>query len=238
MILKSFFNRNIDFFTKIQEKKILNYNVYGKSFLRSSLDTINTIDSHFSFTTISKIQLKKINSNNHYIGSSINSEYCEYKNKLNHLLKFKSLSLNLIETNYSLISSFYNSLEFLNQNNIKSNCSLLVLKPKKGGYHCYSSGVIGFLPRSHGVFLFIETFLSLYQDTFKEKKTLDFNFLFNKNSFNNKFFSLRLLFHLGKVSFYPGQKKKNFSSALKYKKKKFLNSSNFVFLSKKIKKEI
>ena len=59
---------------------------------------------------------------------------------------------------FLLLNPLYNLLEIVTN---ESSNSLIFLNPVKGGFNCYSSGVIGFLPRKQGDFLVSLSLLSL-----------------------------------------------------------------------------
>ena len=65
------------------------------------------------------------------------------------ILTFKSFNFNNKVKSFSIIDSFTNLFDVITND---SSNSIIFLNPIKGGFTCYSSGVIGFLPRKQGDF--------------------------------------------------------------------------------------
>jgi hypothetical protein len=242
MILKTFFNNKKPLFQDLIIKKSLNNNLYGKFFVRSSLEdskSIRLIDNNSSFFNVSTNNLLKIIVNPRKTiedGYSLNAKNFLYKNKQSNALRFRSFISNFTSRN-NLLNSVLYSLKSLKPMNENLTNSLIVLKPIKGGFACYSSGIVGFLPRSHGLFFIIRTFFLLIKNLNNKSKLLNLNSIFIDENFNKKFFVFRLPFELGKITIYSRFKKNNFSLSSRKKKREFLNDYNFVFLSQKIEKK-
>lgn len=240
MIYKEIFSKNQKSFNDIINKKLLNKSVYEKFYIRGSLlglKSIQIVDNNsalYNFPTQSFFRFYGITFIQNLEGLSLTASSFFYRNKLNNTLKFRSFILNLVKYK-SLINSFYNSLEILNIRDSSFN-SLLVLKPVKGGFSCYSSGFFGFLPRSHGLSLISKTLVPIFNNRkiyirIQNLASLIFGTINKKATF-----LLRLQFLLGKVIIYlPIIKQNNFSSISKKKVKYILNDYNFIFLSQQIK---
>ncbi len=235
MLIKKIFNKKELTLTEVVNKKCITKEVYGKYLVRSSLmdlKNLNILDNNSLFLNISNITLNKNKLNE---GFSFNAKNFLYKNRKNSALRFNSFFSGLTAQE-NIIKSLYESLKSLKVTDKILN-SIIILKPVKGGFACYSSGIVGFLPRSHGIFFMIRALLFLIKDISFDRKLLNINFLSNYFNFSKKFFVMRLPFELGKITIYSRFKKNNFSSTSRRKKKEFLNDYNFVFLSQKIEKK-
>ena len=243
MNLKNFFYNN-NSLTNFTLKKTLNQALYNKFLLRNTLvneKLVHVLDNESSFSNISQKVLdsnllKKIPLKS---GSALNFKHYVYKNTNNNALIFKSVLPSYSKTTSSAADSFSKILTSLKLNNeMNITPGLLVLKPVKGGFNCYSSGIIGFLPRSHGIFFLVVSLLSIVADANNERKFENLKYLSTKTSFSRKMFSLRLKAGAGKVTVYSESKLKTFSLSTKRKKRHFLRDCNFVFLSLKVDKNI
>ena len=156
MILKKIYaSNNNSKLENINDKKALSKNVYNKFITRSNLlgnSNFSVLDNNNNFYNISTEDLDKLNFylKKKSIGSSVNLNLAVYKNKFNNSLQFKSFSFNNKLKTFSIVKSFYNLLEVVTN---ESSNSLIFLNPVKGGFNCYSSGVVGFLPRKQGDYL-------------------------------------------------------------------------------------
>ena len=242
MILKNFFSKNQSFLKEVVIKKILNKSVYEKSYIRGPLmdsKTIQLLDNNTSFYNLSAQNISKIYNKNIYKeleGLSLNTNSFFYKNRLNNNLKFRSFILNSIRYE-NLLDSFFNSLKTLQVSAKKRSASLLILKPVKGGFACYSSGIYGFLPRSHGVYFITKTLISILKDKQTSNRFLNLIYLLTNSKTVKNSFLMRLEFILGKITLYlPVAKQDNFFSLSKKKKEDFINDYNFIFLSQRVQK--
>jgi hypothetical protein len=242
MIYKEIFskNKNQNFLNDTINKKLLNKSIYEKFYIRGSLlglKNIQILDNNgalYNFPV--QIQPKSYNTKTvKYVeGFSLNASSFFYRNKLNNALKFRLFILNSLKYK-GLIDSFYNCLEVLNIFGSSFN-SLMVLKPIKGGFSCYSSGLFGFLPRSHGLFLISKTLVPIFNNCQVNSKIQNLASLIFDDITKRSVFLLRLQFTLGKVLVYlPIVKQNNFSSISKKKVKYALNDYNFIFLSRQTK---
>jgi hypothetical protein len=241
MLLKLFFNTKHSVFDNILNKKLLNKNVYEKYFLRSNLlesKGIVVLDNDTSFFNVTEKNFAtsynvKFNS---FEGCSMNIKKFLYKSKNFHFLRFQTLLFNFMNKNNYLLS-FYESLANLNFEKTKNSIhnSLFFLKPIKGGFFCYSLGLIGFLPRRHGLLSMRRILFCLLSDNLLVNKISKLKFLLKKSHlFNTKYFILRLPFKIGKITIPFRSKRNNFSLAIKKKKKTFAYHLNFVFLIQKL----
>lgn len=236
MLSKKLFIYKQSTIDNIVTKKILNKDIYGKYFVRSNLNdlkNIHVLDNNNALFNVPSTTYKSLYQNSSISeGSSLNVKNFLYKNNKNNVLRFKSyLSSFIVEKN--LLNSFFYSLKSLKNSEQISN-SLIVLRPVKGGFSCYSSGIVGFLPRSHGNFFFLRAMFFVLEE---EDKITNLKFLSSSLDFNKKFFVLRLPFEMGKITIYSRFKRNNFSLSSRRKKKEFLNDYNFVFLSQRIEKK-
>jgi len=238
MISKKIFSKTQNLLSSVITNKMLNKDVFEKSYVRGPLmgsKTIQVLDNNSSFSNISINNISRVYGNRfseHLEGVSLGTNSFLYKNKLNNSLKFKSYILNSLRYK-NLLDSFYNSLKSLEASESKISTTLMVLKPVKGGFICYSSGISGFLPLSHGLFLLAKTVLSIMKDKLLTRRTFNITSLLQNQNSRSLHFPLRLKFILGKLAIYPEYKQNNFSSAPLKKKRDFLNDPNFIFLSQK-----
>jgi hypothetical protein len=238
MISKKIFSKTQNLLSSVVTNKMLNKDVFEKSYVRGPLmgsKTIQVLDNNSSFSNISVQNISRIygnRSSKHFEGISLSTNSFFYKNKLNNSLKFKSYILNSLRYK-NLLDSFYNSLKTLEASESKISSTLMVLKPIKGGFICYSSGVSGFLPHSHGLFLLIKTIMSITKDKLLTRRLFNLTSLVHNQNSRRIHFPLRLEFLLGKIAVYPEFKQNNFSLAPLKKKRDFLNDYNFIFLSQK-----
>lgn len=242
MIYKEIFskNKNQNFFNDIINKKLLNKSVYEKFYVRGSLlglKNIQILDNNCALYNFPvQIQPKSYGAKSvKYVeGLSLNASSFFYRNKLNNALKFRLFILNSLKYK-GLIDSFYHSLEVLNIFGSSFN-SLMVLKPIKGGFSCYSSGFFGFLPRSHGLFLISKTLVPIFNNNHVNSRIQNLASLIFDEVNKKSVFLLRLQFALGKVLVHlPIVKQNNFSLVSKKKVKYVLNDYNFIFLSRQTK---
>lgn len=236
MTLKNFYS---NFNLKIEnslDKKILTKTIYGKFLVRNCLFESNplyVLDNNNSFFNISSFKLNKFvkSSADDLSGNSLLAKEFEYKNKLNKSLTINNfLVKNTSVTKSSLINSFYSTLQVTRKRYLSS---LLILNPIKGGFICYSSGVTGFLPRSHATFAFSKIFLILKQKSLKTTSVPNLNFLINTKNKIKDFLVVRLSNWWGKITLFPRIKKNRFSKLSRRKKRFFSKNINFVFLTNK-----
>lgn len=149
MLLKKIYATKEKTWDTFQDKKLLSKNSYNKFLVRSSLlenKNFNIVDGDSSFFNIPSSKLKKslFFNKNKLEGSSFMGENIVYTNKLNNSLKFKSFSGNIKTKNFSYVNSFRSLIK---SKKSKTENSLLILKSVKGGFICYSSGIVGFFTK-------------------------------------------------------------------------------------------
>ena len=226
MILKKIYaSNNNSKLGNINDKKALSKNVYNKFITRSHLlgnSNFSVLDNNNNFYNISTEDLDKLNFylKKKSIGSSVNLNLAVYKNKFNNSLQFKSFSFNNKLKTFSIVKSFYNLLEVVTN---ESSNSLIFLNPVKGGFNCYSSGVVGFLPRKQGDYLISLTLNSLKDEENKISVFSNLNYFLSKNSFVKTLFGIKLPHWWGRTGAYFYFSDKNFVTRL-----------SFIFLSQKV----
>lgn len=225
------------------EKKILSQNIYGKLLIRSSLlnnENLMVLDNHTRFLNLSISEIQRLIGSVNVGASGFSCALVPFifKTKLNSSLRFKSFMVYSNVVSLGLVNTVYNSLVSLSCEDTFNLKSLLILNPVKGGFVCYSSGVVGFLPRSHGMLLLAQTLFACLKDTTISNIIPNLNFIIKTSHYVKQYFVLRLLFKFGKIVVYPQFKRNNFSSSSKLKKRFFANDLNFVFLAQKSKKAI
>jgi len=226
MILKKIYSENKKKVNNLShEKKVLSKHVYNKFIARSHLlgsSSFNILDNNSTFYNISSEDLDKLNSylKKDSIGNYLNINVSSYKNKFNGSIQFKSFTMNNEATSFSSARSFYNLLEIVTN---ESSNSLIFLNPVKGGFNCYSSGVIGFLPRKQGDFLVSLSLLSLKSGSDKKEIFSNLNYVLSKKSFIKSYFGLKLPHWWGRTGAY-----------FYFSDQKLTTRLSFIFLSQKV----
>ena len=225
------------------DNKVLSKNLYGKFFVRSTLldnKKVYVIDNNFNQFNIQTLECEKFFFHKKkLLGHSFYAKNFTYIHKLNNFLLFKSFLMNYSISQKSLLSSFTNALKFISK---KQQSSFFLLNPVKGGFNCYSSGFLAFMPRKHCRFIwnYFLQYIAKKTNQFTQRKTIIplLKVLIYKNTNNKKCLAFRLPYFLGKLNLYSSFKLNNFSNVKKKKKrKKVLAGLNFVFLSNKSKKK-
>jgi len=226
MILKKIYsiNKN-DSLEKLNEKKVLSKHLYNKFVARSYLlgnSNFSVLDNNSNFYNISTTDLEKLNFyfKDKPTGSSLNLNLFSYKNKFNSSIQFKSFNFNNKIDSFSSTKAFNNLLEVVSN---ESSNSLLFLNPVKGGFNCYSSGVVGFLPRKQGDHLISLALTSLKKNNKKNVVFSNLNYLLSKNSFIKTFFSIKLPHWWGRTGAY-----------FYFSDQKLVTRLSFIFLSQKV----
>lgn len=225
MVLKKIYNSNNRNIKESSEKKILNKSLYNKFLTRSHLlenSNFSVLDNNSNFYNVSTGDLNKLNFylNNKTLGSSLNVNMSTYQNKFNKSLQFRSFNLSNKLKKFSIIKSFYNLLEIVTN---ESANSLIFLNPVKGGFNCYSSGVVGFLPRKQGDFLILSTLNSLKNVNDNANIFNNLNYFLNKNNFIKLFFGIKLPHWWGRTGAY-----------FYFSEQKLVTRLSFIFLSQKV----
>lgn len=236
MIIKEIFSKDQNTIRELTIKKILNKNIYQKLYIRSAFSPVHIIDNNSNLLNLPDHNFLEIygKAYSNTEGLSINASSYIYKNKLNGDLRFESFALNA-RRDKNLLDSFYGSLRTLKQVDAKIPNSLLILKPMKGGFLAYSSGVCGFLPRIHGLYFVALTLILASRTNQIVKRILNLASLVCFQNRSKILHLFRLEFVLGKILLYfPIIKQNNFSQIPHGKRKALVNDYNFVFLSQKV----
>jgi hypothetical protein len=210
---------------KTKDKTILSKHVYNKFVVRSHLmgnKNFRVLDNNSHFYNISTYDLKKVSvySKTDERGVSLNANLTEYNNKFNNSLRFKSFDFNNKVKSFSVLNSFKNLLEVVTN---ESSSSLIFLNPIKGGFTCYSSGVIGFLPRKQADFL-ISIASNSFESGFSKNSFLtDINYFLNDKNFIKNFFGIKLPHWWGRTGAY-----------FSFSGQKLSTKLSFIFLSQKV----
>jgi hypothetical protein len=210
---------------RAKEKTILSNYVYNKFITRSYLmgnKKFAVLDNSSHFYNISATDLKKVSvySKTEEVGVSLSANLTQYSNKYNNSLRFKSFNFNNKINSFSALNSFTNLLEVITND---SSNSLIFLNPIKGGFTCYSSGVVGFLPRKQADFLVSIASNSLKDHADEKSFLTDVNYFFNHKYFLRNFFGVRLPHWWGRTGAYFSFSEQKLSTRL-----------SFIFLSQKV----
>jgi hypothetical protein len=254
MLLKEIFSKKTNLLEENLQNKVLNTILYEKSYIRGSITSDHSTtevfdnDSLLSNTFKNKVKTLKYlkekksnykikvasiveNPDKSLEGQSICTQSFLYKNRKSEGFRFSasilkpSLFKNHIDTLYKSVVSLKHSC---NQN----SSSLLVLTPKRGGFICYASGILGFLPKKHGSSLFRKTLLVLLKDKKIKRRLENVLLLTRKQDNSNRSFLLRLRCFLGKFRFAFRKRRKKFSlSRKKSGKKSSYRRYTMLFLS-------
>jgi hypothetical protein len=151
-----------------------------KDFTNNTNDVKNKIyyDFDFFFKKKKKFNVKL----GHFIPYNLNIYKPKNKN-LSQLTFYLSSLINFNFFNTNIIECFYKSLQGLIQVRTFFR-DLLVIRPKKGGFVCFSFGVEGFLPRSHYSFFLCYFLLGFLP---KMKHAIEFFFVLSRKKFKLKF---------------------------------------------------
>jgi hypothetical protein len=241
MFSKQNFSNDINLFEENIQNKILNTCLYTKSFVRTK-DSSNkriesTIDDNFILSSLLKGKIKKFknlkeNRSDHRIkfsskrnlavsteGTASTTQTSLYKNRKNDGFKFHS-SVSRSSSCRNQIDLLRQSIEGLKRSNSSNKSSLLILMPKRGGFLCHASGVLGYLPRKHGNNLFCAILSFLLKDKKLQTRLKNVLFITDRQIIDNNLFLLRLRCFLGKFRFIFRKKRKKFSLSRKKKGKK------------------
>jgi len=222
MFLTKFLNKDTS------NKKVSSIIYYNKYYIRNTLLNLKThltVDNNVSFLNQ---DLRKIN--NTKVGQSLLLKDKLFKNdkssiKFNFTLNHYNIEITSLLNNFKKVSNLFSQKE--------RHLDGLLLNPIKGGFNCYSCGVIGFLPRTHAVASFNFLLDSLYLLSKKRKSSASFFSLltyFLNDSLLKQKYVLRIPVFLGNLSLFPYNKKNNFSSSLKKKIRTYPGKLNLVFL--------
>ena len=238
MLLKEIFSKKKILFKEIFHNKITNTVSYKKSYIRGDTSlgqsTTKVMDDNNILSTSFKNKVKKFKSfkenkkfhktdavcnvKNQSIksleGCSSQAQSALYKNKKNDSFRFYASLLKPFECKNHL-EALCQSIENLNRGGIQNKSSLLILTPKRGGFTCYASGIIGFLPKRYGIHLFFNMLFILLKGKETEKRLQNVLFLTRQQDIHATSFLLRLKFFLGRFRFMFLKKKKKFALSRK-----------------------
>jgi len=228
MILKKIFSKHNYITENYLQNKLLSKNEYSKLYFRNPLsknETILVSENNSTFDIFNSIKEKK--------GNSIVSNPFLLKNQRDKTMKLRTFFTRNSKNLY--LKEIYDNYKFLTTKKLKNKVkSILILKPVKGGFSCFSRGVVGFLPRRHGNMLLKKKIKAFFCNRNRNTKMSHIRFLLRKKNKKrylvDSTFLLRLSFFFAKLKMYPQYKKNSFASSLK--PKSIWGEANFVFLSK------
>lgn len=240
MSINFFFLEQNFCYNNILQQKELNKNYYDKYYVRSNFKKDQSVFlennnkfSYISYTNprpwyISAVEFKS--EDNLMEGSSKLLKPFFFKQKKQDYFKFNLFLSRFNESKIDSIKTLLFNLTNLTLDN--SNKSLLLLRSIKGGFRCYSTGTIGFLPRRQGLGLLYKTFLSLVKENNTKILLGNFYLLFSKNHLFRLYFLLRLPFKFISAVISPRRSRKRFaiSSKRRQKRRRRNNDLNCVFL--------
>jgi hypothetical protein len=259
MFSKQNFSNNINSFEENLQSKLLNISIYTKSYVRTK-DLLNqrtelVTDNNYILSSLLKSRVKKSkhfkeNRSNYKIeilsaskilskkspvefteGCALATQTFLYKNRKNDGFRFHSSVLRSSSCTKH-VDALRQSIEGLRKSNTWNKSSLLVLKPKRGGFLCYASGILGYLPKKHGNNFFCRTLSFLLKQKKPQTRLKNVLFITDKQNSRNSFFLLRLRCFLGKFRFVFRKKRKNFSLSRKKKgQKSAYRRYTMIFLS-------
>ena len=196
-------------------QKIFSEHYYNKCYIRNEF--LDTSTNFYNYKQNTKA------------GFSVNRSIYTYSHIYNNKFTFNSFLNKEIQHCTSYINNYCKALLTLKSK--KKNFSFFLLKPKKGGFYSYYSGIVGFIPTSN-VKLLIYKLLSKLK--IKDFLTLVYTFTdFNKTLNCFRFFLYNIRVKL--LRFY---KKRHFSNAKRVIYRKILSNSIFLLKTTKIRYEL
>lgn len=243
MFLKKIFSKKTNPLKEDFHKKILNISAYEKSYIRRGAlldkDTVKVLDDNSNFSNSYKNKVNKYKDRNNYLkkqvsekeDSLLHSQNFLYKNRKNENFRFHSSVLKPLECkNY--LDILCKSIRGLKFPDVQDSNSLLILAPRRGGFSCYASGLLGFLPNKHGSNLFCKT-LSAIVGSNKSDKRLDNIILVTRLQEPFSFhFLLRLQIFAGKFCLVFRKRRKKFSLSRKKSKSSAHRRYTMTFFSR------
>lgn len=248
MLFKEIFSKKSNSLEKNFQIKMFNISVYSKSLVRTmeplNKQTESVVDNNYVLLNLFKSKtntLKSFKGKNllekKFIrlaeGQCTKTTSFLYKNRKNEGFKFNSpiLKPSICQNHINML---HQSIGGLINSNTWTKSSMLILMPKRGGFSCYASGFLGFLPKKHGSNLFCKTLLFLLNDKEDSKRLKNVLFITHKQSLSQRStsFLLRLHCFLGKFRFLFRKKRKKFALSRKKKgKRSSYRRYTMVFLS-------
>lgn len=247
MFLKEIFSKKTNLLKESFHKKVLNTSIYEKSFIRggalSDKDTVEVSDDNSSFSNSYKNKIYRYKNKNDYFktkvlgeintskslkGYSLHNQNFLYKNRKNESLRFHSSVLKPLQCE-NFLDILCKSFKSFKRPDTYDNNSLLVLAPRRGGFSCYASGLLGFLPKKHGNSLFCKMLLTSVRSEESVKRLENILFITRTQSFH---FLLRLQIFASKLSLVFRKRRKKFSSSRKRGKSSTYRRYTMTFLSR------
>lgn len=195
-------------------QKIFSEHYYDKFYIRNEL-----LDTNSHFYNYRK---------NTKVGFSVNQSIYTYSHIYNNKFTFNSFLNKEIKHSRSYIDNYYKTLLTLTSN--KKSLLFFLLRPQKGGFYSYHSGMVGFIPAGN-IKLLIYNLLSRLR--IKDFLTLMYT-LSNVSKTLNCF---RLFLYNVKVKLLRFYKKRHFSCIKRGIYSKILSNSIFLFKTNKIRYE-
>lgn len=177
MFAKEIFSLEKKILVEIIKQKVFNNSMYEKSYIRGSLSkkerTVlldnnslisnvkknrrlkknNVLEVEDGDTPLPSVEIdnleinKKVNLKQK--GFSMHTTISLYRNRKNTVLRFNLPSYNTsINSNPSILDSFITNFQRIRDTRRIQETSLMFLIACKGGFHCFSSGFIGFMPKT------------------------------------------------------------------------------------------
>ena len=208
------------------EKKYLNSLINSKNIIRNNIGDKGDVYSIDNNSNVTHFKTKETIE----VGSSVMLNDFVFKNKYNKQLELKTFQNTF--TNVNEINSLNLDKSLKTISNEKSSLRLMIfLDGVKGGFLGYSSGIVGFIPKSQ--------IRNIIQNIIKNHSNKKINisnllFLLSKNHFTKRYFPFRVPFFLSNMAVYPSFQKYNFSKSTQRKRRSFRNYLNFIFISKKV----
>ena len=229
MNLKQIFSKKSSFLSPKYESKVLNQNVYNKFLIRSKVfgsSELGIIDNNLSMFNVSSSDLE-LNGDFLQKGKPLNLKTSFFSHNSVRSVSFESFDFNNKVENFSFIGSLYCTLNSINSH---YTGSLIILRPIRGGFTCYSSGVVGFLPRRQSILLFS----SLFETMLNSNNLLPgLTFLLNKKNSSGNLMSIRFPHSWGKTVAYSMFFNQRF---IPFASQQSSTKLSFVFVSKRMKK--
>jgi hypothetical protein len=207
------------------EKKIAVNAVYPKNYIRDSF----FFEKKFFLLDNNQCLLHVKTKSNKLVGCSLNLPLLKFRHNLKNSYSFEIFLCFKKTKSGNTSKVLYQNLHRISQGSPKKKLPVLILKPIKGGFKCYSFGFLGFIPGSQ-----MTSLLEKNRRFMLEEKGLSLNeakFLCSPSYSNSIFFkhrAMRLPFFCADVVFYPTYKTQNFSRP---KAKIYRASLSFVFIS-------
>lgn len=204
----------------ILAKKEINCALFSKSYTRNLFDLETSLS--LIIDTYSTFEFCNKKFSRYFLGKAFSQNNYLFNNSHNYEFRLSTP----INNNLNVVDSFYKALLNLFLSKLKF-AAFLLLNPKKGGFKCYFSGLLGFLPKSQAQ-LYFKILIIKLQKVWNNISSVELLQFFTQS---NSLFIFRLNFFCDSVKILPC-----------YKTKKFHFSSygriNFVFIYYKIVRDV